>query len=435
MTAGPAQRRRRVAYRSGEIRSTVLPGGLRVVTEKMTGSRTFSVGAYVGVGSRNESPGLHGASHFLEHVLFKGTPSRSAEQISAAIDAVGGDLNAYTAKEHTGFYARVLDVDAELAVDVLTDMIGSSLIRAIDVESERAVILDEIAMHADDPAESVQELMAAGMFGEHGLGRPVIGSPESVSALDRRQVVGHWRRHYGPTSTVVAAAGNVSHERLVERLSTLALPAARAARGPRPTRTATRDTGQVVSRRRGTEQCSVVLALPGPAVFDDRRYPVGLLSAIVGGGMSSRLFVEVRERRGLTYGIDAGETSYSDAGLWTIEWQCSPEALPEIVAVVRGVLDDVAARGVTDEELTRAKGQLRGQTVLAYENPSARMGRLGTTALMGDERTLTEVLSRYEAVGAEDLQREAAELFGQPALLAVVGPRFDRRKVDRLLAR
>ena len=413
----------------------MLPGGLRVVTEKMPGSRTFSVGAYVGVGSRNETPGLHGASHFLEHVLFKGTPTRDAEEISAAIDAVGGDLNAYTAKEHTGFYARVLDVDADLAVDVLTDMIGSSLIRAADVESERAVILDEIAMHGDDPSESAQELMASAMFGEHGLGRPVIGSPGSIAALDRRQVVGHWRRHYGPSTTVVAAAGNVSHDRLVDVVGSLALPASRAPRGPRPTRLVGRESGQVVTRSRGTEQSSAVLALPGPALFDDRRYPVGLLSAIVGGGMSSRLFVEVRERRGLTYGIDAGETSYSDAGLWTTEWQCSPEALPEIVSVVRGVLNDVATDGVTEEEVSRAKGQLRGQTVLAYENPSARMGRLGTSALMGDERTLSEVLDRYEAVTAEDLQREAALLFGRPAVLAVVGPRFDRRKVERLLTR
>jgi len=424
---------RKIAYRSGEIRSTVLPGGLRVLTEKMPGSRTFSVGAYVGVGSRNETSALHGASHFLEHVLFKGTPRRAAEEISAAIDAVGGDLNAYTAKEHTGFYARVLDVDADLAVDVLTDMIGSSLIRTPDVESERAVILDEIAMHADDPSESAQELLAATMFGEQGLGRPVIGSPASIAALDRRQVVGHWRRHYGPATTVIAAAGNVRHDHLVETLADLALPASRAPRGPKATRLPSRAEAKLVTRSRGTEQCSAVLGVPGPAVFDDRRYPVGLLSAIVGGGMSSRLFVEVRERRGLTYGIDAGETSFSDAGLWTTEWQCSPEALTEIVSVVRGVLSDVAADGVTEEELARAKGQLRGQTVLGYENPSARMGRLATSALLGDERTLPSVLERYEAVTADELQAEAASLFTQPLLLAVVGPRIDRRRVERLL--
>lgn len=399
----------------------------------MPGSRTFSIGAYVGVGSRHETPSLHGASHFLEHVLFKGTTRRSAEEISAAIDAVGGDLNAYTAKEHTGFYARVLDVDADLATDVLLDMIGSSLIRTADVESERAVILDEIAMHADDPAESVQELMAEAMFGDHGLGRPVIGSPTSIADLNRRQVVGHWRHHYGAGTTVVAAAGNVDHERLVEQVTALPLPATRTPRGPRPTRLRSRSVGQLEFRSRPTEQCSVVLALPGPAVFDDRRYPVGLLSSIVGGGMSSRLFVEVRERRGLTYGIDSGETSYSDAGLWSTEWQCSPEVLPEIVAVVRGVLADVAADGATDEELARAKGQLRGQTVLAYENPSARMGRLGTTALLGDERTLPEILERYEAVTADELRAEAAALFAQPPLLAVVGPKFDRQRITRLL--
>ncbi len=413
----------------------MLPGGLRVVTERIPGSRTFSVGAYVGVGSRHESPALHGASHFLEHVLFKGTPTRTAEEISATVDAVGGDLNAYTAKEHTGFYARVLDVDSDLAMDVLTDMIGSSLIRSVDVESERAVILDEIAMHSDDPVESAQELLAAAFFGEHGLGRPVIGSPASIAALNRRQVVGHWRRHYGPATTVVAAAGNVRHDRVVDGLSEFALPASRAPRGPKATIVSSRVESRLVTRSRGTEQCSAVLAVPGPAVFDDRRYPVGLLSSIVGGGMSSRLFVEVRERRGLTYGIDAGETSYSDAGLWTVEWQSSPEALPEIVSVVRGVLADLAEHGVTETELIRAKGQLRGQTVLAYENPSARMGRLATSALVGDERTLPDILERYETVTTEELQAEAADLLAQPMVLAVVGPTFNRRRVERLLGR
>jgi predicted Zn-dependent peptidase len=400
----------------------------------MRGSRSFSVGAYIGVGSRNEGPTLHGASHYLEHVLFKGTTTRSAEEISAAIDAVGGDLNAYTAKEHTGFYARVLDVDADLALDVLADMIGRSLIRRADVDSERAVILDEIAMHADDPAESAQDLLALTMFGEHGLGRPVIGSPDSIAALDRRQVARHWRRHYGPATTVIAAAGNVQHDVLVDRLTGLALPATRKPRGPRVTRLPALDRSRLVTRTRSTEQCSAVLAVPGPAVFDDRRYPIGLLSAIVGGGMSSRLFVEVRERRGLTYGIDAGETSYSDAGLWTVEWQSSPEVLPEIVSVVRGVLAGVAEHGVTEPELARAKGQLRGQTVLAYENPAARMGRLGTAALIGDERTLSEVLDRYEAVSLDELRDAAAALFDQPVVLSVVGPRFNRRRVERLLS-
>jgi predicted Zn-dependent peptidase len=416
----------------GEVRRSVLPSGLRVVSEHMPGSRTFSVGYYVDVGSRHETDALHGASHFLEHVLFKGTARRSAEEISAAIESVGGDINAYTTKEYTCFYARVLDTDAELAVDVLTDMLTSSRVRSRDVDAERDVILDEIAMHADDPTETVQELLTAELFGDTGLGRPVIGSTESISSLSRAQIVRHWRRHYRPSSIVVSAAGHVDHDRLVEQLGRFDEPAA----GPLPKPTPpTRVTGRggVVTVLRPLEQCTAALALPSPGVFDDRRYPLGLLSTILGGGMSSRLFVEVRERRGLSYGIDADETAYSDAGLWTVDWQCAPDKLAEILGLVRSILTDVAEHGVTDDELARAKGQMRGQTILSFEGPSSRMGRLGVNTLTSDERTLTELLACFDAVTGEELQREARALFAHDPVLAVVGPRVSTSRLESLL--
>ena len=407
---------------NSEPRRTTLPNGLQVVSEHMPASRTFSIGIFAGVGSRHESPALHGASHFLEHVLFKGTTRRTAEEISAAVEAVGGELNAYTTKEYTCFYARVLRSDATLAVDVLTDMITSSRVTAEDLDAERAVIQDEIAMHADDPGEVVQEVVAGRVFAGSGLGRPVIGSPASIAALTRDQVVRHWHRHYTPPSLVVAAAGHVDHDRLVDQLSVLdGRPSGPLPKKDRPTRAAGR--GGLVSEQRRVEQCSAVLAYPSPGLFDDARYPLGLLSLIVGGGMASRLFVEVRERRGLTYGIDAGETTYSDAGLWSVDWQCAPDKLAEIVDLVRATLAEVAEHGVTEAELARAKGQMRGQTVLSYESPSSRMSRLGGNTVLGDQRTLSEVLDHFDTVDAGQVQAAAAELFALPPVLGLVGPR------------
>ena len=411
----------------------MLPSGLRVVTEHMPASHTFSVGYYVGVGSRHESDRSHGASHFLEHVLFKGTRRRSAEEISAAIESVGGDINAYTAREYTCFYARVLAADADLAVDVLSDMLTESRITTADVEAERAVILDEIAMHADDPGESVQELVTGQILGATGLGRPVIGSVASISALSRDQIVRHWRRHYRASSMVVAAAGQVDHDQLVDRLLACdaGLPTGTPARPSRAT--SVNRHGGVLTAVRPLEQCSVALATPSPGLFDDRRYALGLLSLILGGGMSSRLFVEIRERRGLTYGIDADEMAYSDAGLWSVDWQCAPDKLPEILRLVRRILTDVAQSGVSPAELTRVKGQMRGQTVLSYEGPGSRMSRLGVNSLASDERTLAELLDSFDAVTAEQLQREAAALFAQPPVLGVVGPRVSRQGLEAVL--
>ena len=405
------------------MRRTVLPHGLTVVSEAMASSRTFCVGVYAGVGSRHESASRHGASHFLEHVLFKGTKRRTAEQISAAVESRGGELNAYTTKEYTCFYARVLAGDADLATDVLSDMITASRVRPADVDAERAVILDEIAMHADDPGEVVSEQVADAVFASSGLGKMVIGSPASIEAMSRDTVVRHWRQHYRPASLVVAAAGDVDHDRLVEQVAALdAMPQTGSPARPVPPTPETGVSGLVVTRR-GIEQVQAVLAYRAGGLFDDRRYASGLLAVVLGGGMASRLFVEVRERRGLTYGIDAGEATYSDAGMWSVEFACAPGRLGAILDVVRGQLEQVAEHGVTGTELADAKSQMRGQTVLSYEGPSSRMGRLGTSALLGDGRSLEEVLARYDAVTPEELRVEAERIFSQRPTLGLVGPR------------
>jgi predicted Zn-dependent peptidase len=425
---------RRRLQLDGAVRRTLLPSGLQVVTEDIRSTHTYSLGVFASVGSRHETARLHGASHFLEHLLFKGTSTRSAERISAMIESVGGELNAYTAKEHTCFYARVLHSDAELALDVLTDMITNSLITPEDVDAERAVILDEISMHADDPTELAAEAAATAILGKSGLGRPVIGSRESVAALSRPQIVQHWRRHYGPSSLVIAAAGKVDHDLLVQRLGALE-GQPDAAPPSRPSPTVISGRGGLIMQRMPLEQCSAILAFPSPGIFDPRRYPLGLLSLIVGGGMASRLFVEVRERRGLTYSIDAGETAYSDAGLWSVEWQCAPGKLASILKLVRTTLAELTEHGITEEELARAKGQMRGQTALSYDSAGSRMGRLGVNTVLGDERTLAELLRCFDQVRADQIRAEAEALFSHPPTLAIAGARVPSRGIESLLSR
>jgi predicted Zn-dependent peptidase len=314
-------------------------------------------------------------------------------------------------------------------------MITQSLITPEDVDAERAVILDEISMHADEPAELAAEAVAADIFGNSGLGRPIIGSASAVVALTRRQIMQHWRRHYQPGCLVVAAAGKVNHDRLVERLSALEAHPSTPASPLRPGPSTISRRGGLFMHKLPLEQCSAVLAFPSPGAFDVRRFPLGLLSLIIGGGMASRLFVEVRERRSLTYGIDAGETTYSDAGLWSVEWQCAPGRLAQILELVRATLSDVAAHGITEDELARAKGQMRGQTALSYEGPGSRMSRLGVNTILGDERTLGELLRRFDQVTADEVQAEAEVLFAQPPTLAIAGARVPARRIESVLSR
>ncbi|NNG19588.1 insulinase family protein [Naumannella sp. ID2617S] len=431
-------------YLGGESRRTVLPGGLRVVTEHMPGLHSFSIGCFVGTGSRNESPHLHGVSHFLEHVLFKGTRRRGPEEISRAIEELGGDLNAYTGKELTCFHAKVLADHADVAVEVLTDMLSRSLLREADVDAERAVIIDEIAMHHDDPAEAASELVSARLFAGSPLERSVIGSEQSIGALSRDQIHGFWRRHYRGPRIVVAAAGMVDHDRLVQQLLPFdeQLAGSRDTARSRPSRVKYQP-GSVLVRSRPLEHTQAVLGFPSPGVFtdgvgsaiDERRYPLNLLATVLGGGMSSRLFVEVRERRGLAYAIDAGEGAYADAGGFTIEWGSLPDRVADITAVVRGALTEVVENGITEEELARAQGQLRGQTALAYETPGARMNRLGTAELAGDTRTVTEVLEHYQQVTVEQVAAVAAEVLTVPPVLGVVGGRVNRSRLSSLVER
>ncbi len=414
---------------TSRVRRTVLPGGLRVITEQLSGVRSASIGVWVGVGSRDETPTLHGCSHFLEHLLFKGTRERSALDISIALDAVGGEFNAYTAKEYTCFHARVLDEDLGLAVDVLGDMITDSLLTPEDVEAERDVILDEIAMHDDDPDDVVHNLFAEQAYGASSpLGRPIAGTVASIEGLSRAQVARFHQRHYRPANVVVSAAGNLEHGQVVKMV--------RAAFGrngwldgdeaPRPARRGAKRVRihpGVVEATRPFEQVNVVLGMEGVDRNDDRRFALGVLNTALGGGTSSRLFQEVRERRGLAYSVFSFASHHADSGLVGVSVGCLPSKLDEVLAVVRTELSRVAAHGITDEELARGKGQLRGGLVLGLEDSGSRMARIGKAELVHDELLgIDAVMDRIDGVTLDEVRDVARLVFGKPEILAVVGP-------------
>jgi predicted Zn-dependent peptidase len=412
------------------IRRTVLPGGLRVVTETMPTVRSVAFGIWVGVGSRDEAPGLAGSSHFLEHLLFKGTKRRNALEIAAVMDAVGGEMNAFTAKEYTCYYARVLDSDLPLAVDVVSDMVTSSLITTDDFESERGVILEEIAMHDDAPDDIVHDAFAKAIFGDHPLGRPVLGTVDSIEAVSRTSVNGYYRRRYKPSQMVVAVAGNLDHNtvvRLVRKAfagyldDTSAEPAA-PRMGSRPPAM----FGGVQVTRRPTEQANLVLGTGGLSRSDERRFALGVLNNALGGGMSSRLFQEVRERRGLAYSVYSYHSQYADTGLFGVYAGCAPSRVNEVLSLCREQLDAVATHGVTAEEIARGKGQLKGSLVLGLEDTGSRMSRLGKGELVyGEQLTVDEVIARIDAVTPDDVRSVATDVLADSTLgLAVIGP-FD----------
>ena len=414
----------------GVVRRTVLPGGLRVISESVPGVRSVAFGVWVGVGSRDETPSLAGASHYLEHLLFKGTRRRDALAIAAELEAVGGELNAFTAKEYTCYYARVLDNDLPLAVDVICDMVTSSVLASREVDNERTVILEEIAMHDDDPGDAVHDLFADIVWPQAPLGRPVLGTVESITAITRNAIAGYYRRRYRPGNLVVAAAGNLDHNALV-RLVRRAFGDVAAAGEAAPA--APRVGGRpplfvpgsaVVSRP--TEQANFVLGATGLPRLDERRFALGVLNAAFGGGMSSRLFQEVREKRGLAYSVYSFTSSYADTGLFGVYAGCHPKRARDVLELCREQLAIVATGGLSAEELERGKGQMRGGLVLGLEDTGSRMSRLGKSELVyGELMRIDEILAAIDAVTLDDVQQLASELLGGPLALAAIGPYDD----------
>ena len=423
-----ATTRRLPATGGGVITRTVLPGGLRVVSESMPGVRSVSVGVWVPVGSRDETPALAGTSHFLEHLLFKGTSTRSALDIASAMDAVGGEFNAFTEKEHTCFYATVLDRDLPLAIDIVADVVLNATVTAQDVDVERSVVLEEIAMRDDDPADLVHDEFSAALHGDTPIGRPILGTVESIGALSRRQVAGYYRRKYAPEAMVVSLAGAIDHQAAVRMLRRAFDGHLDDLRAPVPPRTPPvhrtappAEPVRVVGE--DSEQANLVLGVHGVSRHDPRRFAAGVLSAALGGGMSSRLFQRIREERGLAYSVYTFSNAYSDAGQFGVYAGCQPGKAEEVLGLMLAETAAAARGELTAAEIERGKGQMRGSIVLGLEDSGSRMTRIGKSELVyGDVMGLDELLGHVDAVTPRDVAEIAADLLGRPQCLTVVGP-------------
>src|SRR5665213_2767217 len=339
------------------IRTQTLPSGLSLATERMEEARSVCIGFWVGTGSRDEDLIRSGASHFLEHLLFKGTDDRSPSAIAEAVDEVGGDFNAFTTKEYTSFYIRLLAEHLDLGLDILSDIMWHPALRPVDLDAERQVILDEILMHADEPADIAAEECSAALFPDHPLGREVLGTESSVRAMTADQICTFFGQHYRPGNMVASVAGDLDHDAVAEGMQKRFTG---TVGGERPERTA---PGAIVEplrvTRRSTEQAHVVLGIRSVDRFDKRRYALAILNHVLGGGLSSRLFQEIRERRGLAYSIWSDRVAYRDAGSVSIGVGTSPDHVSEVLKIVVGELESLGADGVTERELAVAKGNLR----------------------------------------------------------------------------
>ena len=410
-----------------EVRRSILPGGVRVITERMPGTRGVSLGFWVGVGSRDEAPGMLGSTHFLEHLLFKGTPSRTAFDIAQAFDAVGGESNALTAKEHTCYYARVLDDDTPMAVDVLADMVSNALLDPEHLEQERGVILEEIAMDQDDPTDVAFENFVEQLMGQNPLGRPIGGTPQEIMQVPRDAVWEHYKQYYTPDRLVISAAGSLEHSHIVNLvLDALTRFGWNLLEGVAPVPRRVRTESGIVpfsklhEVQKGFEQTNIVMGCPSIISGDERRYAMSVLSSAFGSGMSSRLFQEIREKRGLAYSTFAFSGAYSDAGYFGMYAGCLPAKTEQVCELLQYEFDKLVSAGITEEELSKVRGQLAGSTVLGSEDSGSRMSRLGRAELDSGKFTSTdELLEKIRAVTLDDVH-DLARYLGQQQMITTI---------------
>lgn len=408
-----------------------------MVTEYIPSVRSASVGVWVGVGSRDEGRSVAGAAHFLEHLLFKATPTRSAVDIAQAVDAVGGELNAFTTREHTCYYAHVLDSDLELAVDLVSDVVLRGRCATEDVEVERDVVLEEIAMRDDDPEDSLGDVFLTAMFGDHPVGRPVIGSVESIETMTRAQLHSFHVRRYTPQRMIVAVAGNIDHDvvvSLVREHFGPRLEAGRAAVAPRKGAGRVGGKPSLLVVDRDGEQSHVSLGVRTPGRHWEHRWALSVLNTALGGGLSSRLFQQIRESRGLAYSVYSTVDTFADSGALSVYAGCQPERFDEVVRVTTEVLEGVARDGITADECRIAKGSLRGGLVLGLEDSGSRMHRIGRSELnYGEHRTIDHTLAQIEAVTLEEVNAVAHQLLSRDYGAAVLGPYRSKKSLPQQL--
>lgn len=420
------------------FRRSILPGGVRLLTEDVPGASSVAIGYWVPIGSRDEQSHQLGSTHFLEHLLFKGTPTRTAYDLALAFDRVGGEHNAGTSRENTVYHAKVRDVDLDMAIVSLSDMITSSLIDPDEFELERGVILEELAMADDDPTDVLWDRFYAAAFGEHPLGRPIGGTPETINATLRDDVWAHYREHYRPQELVVTIAGAVDHDH-ARKLVSESLAAGGWQLDEHAAPAERRDSSLVAleSNRglalvdRPLEQVGLILGGSGLRITDDRRQAFGIMHRIFGGGMSSRLFQEVREKRGLAYSVHSFGGSHADAGVTGMYAGCTPAKTAEVARVMRDEAAKLASEGVTEAELADAKGAAAGASALALEDMETRMHRLGRAEIHAAEFVdLDSALERVDAVTGEDVRELADELFGGDLLPVAIGPVPDAARAE-----
>ena len=405
------------------IETSVLPCGIRLVTETMPDVHSVAVAYWVGTGSRDEPGELAGASHFLEHLLFKGTERRTAAAIAEALDEVGGDCNAFTTKEYTTFYIRLLSDHLALGLDILSDIMWAPALRPPEIEAERTVILDEILMHADEPSDLASERWQAALFPAHPLGRDTLGTASSVQRITRDDIADFFALHYRPSNIVVSAAGDCTHDAVARALEGR-FTGSRG--GAAPTRSAPGPDGPALEVvRRDTEQAQLVYGARSVSRFDDRRWALAVLNQVLGGGLSSRLFQKVREQRGLAYSVWSERAAYQDAGSLAVVVGTAPDHVDEVLRIVNEELELLATGGITERELAVAKGNLRAEMLLSGEDSGARMSRIGASLLLhGEVLTVDEVLARIESVDRAQVLDVAAQWVQAPRTMSAVGP-FD----------
>ena len=402
------------------IRSTPLDNGMQVVTEAMPDAHSVTIGFWVDAGGRDERPEEAGASHFLEHLLFKGTETRSAHSIAEDIEAVGGDMNAFTTKEYTAFYTRLIDEDLALGLDILSDIMWAPAFRPEEIEAERQVILEEINMHEDEPSDLVHELVHEALYPGHPLGREVLGDRSTITAMTRDQIAGYFNARYKPPSIVVAAAGNLDHDGLVAGIERRC--AGRPGAAPVRERPPLQPVRPLVIHHRTTEQAHLVVGMRALDRHDDDRFAFSILNQVLGGGMSSRLFQEIREKRGLVYSVFSYRAAYVESGVLAVYAGTAPSRAQEVLGLIDSELDRLATEPVTDRELAVAKGHVKGSLALSLEDSAGRMNRIGRSQLIhGEVMSFDELVARTESVTHDDLRRVAEKVLTADRVLAVVG--------------